>query len=126
MDLVALYVDQVGADDLSRDRAARFPAMKVYPTIAEALTLGGEQTGCGWRGGGRRARPLSAQRKRADKISALRVLPADREGLPQASGRSVPVFNDKHLSWNWEWAKEMYDTSRQHGFPVHGRLQSCR
>ena len=30
----------------------------------------------------------------------------------RASGRSVPVFNDKHLSWNWEWAKEMYDTSR--------------
>ena len=40
MDLVALYVDQVGADDLSRDRAARFPQMKIYPTIAEALTRG--------------------------------------------------------------------------------------
>ena len=34
------------------------------------------------------------------------------------SGRSVPVFNDKHLSWNWEWAKEMYDTSRSMGFPL--------
>ena len=33
------------------------------------------------------------------------------------SGRSVPVFNDKHLSWNWDWAKEMYDTSRSMGFP---------
>ena len=21
------------------------------------------------------------------------------------SGRSVPMFNDKHLSWNWEWAR---------------------
>jgi hypothetical protein len=29
----------------------------------------------------------------------------------------VPVFNDKHLSWNWEWAKEMYDTSRRLKFP---------
>ena len=29
MDLIALYVDQVGADDLSRDRATRFPAMKI-------------------------------------------------------------------------------------------------
>jgi hypothetical protein len=25
--------------DLSRDRAKRFPSMKIYPTIAEALTL---------------------------------------------------------------------------------------
>ena len=43
MDLVSLYVDQVGPDDLSRERAARFPSMKIYPTIAEALTLGGSK-----------------------------------------------------------------------------------
>ena len=35
--------DQVPDGDLSRDRAKRFPSMKIYPTIAEALTLGGEQ-----------------------------------------------------------------------------------
>src|SRR5690606_25802243 len=32
------------------------------------------------------------------------------------TGKSVPVFNDKHLSWNWDWAKEMYDTSKELGF----------
>ena len=32
-------------------------------------------------------------------------------------GRSVPYFNDKHLSWKWEWAKEMVDISRELGFP---------
>jgi hypothetical protein len=36
----------------------------------------------------------------------------------RSSGRSVPLFNDKHLSWNWDWAKRMYDTSRQMGFPM--------
>jgi len=25
-------------------------------------------------------------------------------------GKSVPVFNDKHLSWRWEWAKEIWST----------------
>ena len=26
------------------------------------------------------------------------------------------MFNDKHLSWNWDWAKQMVDTSREMGF----------
>src|SRR5258708_12820620 len=33
MDLVSLYVDQVGDDDLSHDRAPRLPPMKLYPPI---------------------------------------------------------------------------------------------
>ena len=35
------------------------------------------------------------------------------------------MFNDKHLSWNWEWARKMYDTSREMGFALHGRVQSA-
>jgi hypothetical protein len=34
------------------------------------------------------------------------------------SGRTVPVFNDKHLSWNWDWAKKMVDTARDMRFPL--------
>jgi hypothetical protein len=43
MDLVSLYVDQVGSNDLSRERASRHPGMKIYPTIREALTTGGSK-----------------------------------------------------------------------------------
>src|SRR2546427_9132962 len=43
MDLVSLYVDQVRQGDFSRERAARYQHMKIYPTIAEALTLGGSK-----------------------------------------------------------------------------------
>src|ERR1022692_884359 len=43
MDLVALYVDQVGANDESRERLKRHPEVKPCSTIAEALTLGGNK-----------------------------------------------------------------------------------
>src|SRR5262249_58956488 len=32
-------------------------------------------------------------------------------------GRTAPVFNDKHLSWKWEWAVEMVETARKLNFP---------
>ena len=31
-------------------------------------------------------------------------------------GKTAPVFNDKHLSWKWEWAKEMVEISRELNF----------
>ncbi|MBI1916682.1 MAG: hypothetical protein HYS12_18395, partial [Planctomycetes bacterium] len=34
------------------------------------------------------------------------------------SKRSVPVFNDKHLSYSWKDAKWMVDQSRELGFPM--------
>jgi hypothetical protein len=33
------------------------------------------------------------------------------------TGRTVPVFNDKHLSYRWDRAKQMYDWSRELKFP---------
>jgi len=35
----------------------------------------------------------------------------------RCSGRSVPLFCDKHLSYNFDWAQEMVDVSRELGFP---------
>src|SRR5690242_2354911 len=43
VDVVSLYVDQTPPGDLSRDRAARHPQMKIYPTIAGALCQGGDK-----------------------------------------------------------------------------------
>jgi hypothetical protein len=34
------------------------------------------------------------------------------------SGRAVPVYSDKHLSWNWVEAKQMYAWSRELKFPL--------
>jgi len=117
MDLVSLYVDQVGANDLSRERASRHPALKIEPDIAGALTLGTGKLAVdgvvivGEHGNYPRNEKGQTQYPRYEFFQ--QVVKVFRE-----SGRSVPVFNDKHLSWNWEWARKMYDTSRQLGFPI--------
>jgi hypothetical protein len=117
MDLVSLYVDQVGDRDLSRDRAKRFPSMKMYPTIAEALTLGGSKLAVdgivvvGEHGKYARNEKGQTQYPRYEFFQEIfKVL--------KSSGRAVPIFNDKHLSWKWAWAKEMYDTAREIGAPL--------
>lgn len=117
MDLVAMYLDQADNNDISRTRLAEFPALKRYPTIAEALTLGGNTLAVdgviliGEHGRYPRNDRGQTQYPRYEFFKQIVQVYKD-------SGRSVPLFNDKHLSWNWDWAKEMYDTSRQMGFPM--------
>jgi hypothetical protein len=116
MELVSLYVDETPPDDLSRERAQRFPHMKIYPTIAETLTLGGSKLAVdgvvivGEHGKYPKTPKGQVQYPRFRFFEETVKVFRD-------SGRTVPVFNDKHLSWNWDWAKQMYDTSRSMGFP---------
>ena len=115
MDLVSMYVDQTPEGDFSRDREARFPQLTIYPSIADALTLGGDTLAVdgillvGEHGDypvnekGQRQYPRYEMFKEIVKVF-------------EDSGTSCPVFNDKHLSWNWDWALEMYEDSRRLGF----------
>ena len=115
MDVVALYVDQRPQGDLTEDRIKRFPQMKLYPTIAEALTGGTSKLAVdgvvvvGEHGTYKRTEKGQTQYPRYEFFQQVVKVYKD-------SGRSVPMFNDKHLSWNWDWAKEMYDTSKKMGF----------
>ncbi|HEU0122441.1 MAG TPA: hypothetical protein VFQ91_18060 [Bryobacteraceae bacterium] len=116
-DLASLWVDQVGKDDLSRDRAKEFPSMRIYPSIAEALTLGtGKLAVDGVLLIGEHGR-YERNEKRQTKYPRYEFF-KEITKVFKDSGRSVPVFNDKHLSWNWDWAKEMYDTSLAMKFPM--------
>jgi hypothetical protein len=114
-EVVSAYVDQFPENDLSRQRAKEF-GFTIYPTIAEALRRGG-------------------QRLAVDAVLVIGEhgdYPVNELGqhlypryqffqqvveVFRADGKMVPVFNDKHLSWKWEWAKEMFDTSRSLGIP---------
>jgi hypothetical protein len=117
MDLVSLYVDQVDARDLSRERAARHAQLTIYPTIAEALTLGGRDLAVD-------GVLLIAEHgdypyddkghKRYPRYEFFRQIVS----VFRTTGRAVPVFCDKHLSFDWERAREMVATARELGFPL--------
>lgn len=131
MDVVSLYCEQVGDNDLSRERVRRHPRMKIYPTIAEALMLGGEKLAVdavlliGEHGN----YPIN---EKGQKLYPRYEYFQNIVDVFKRSGRTAPVFNDKHLSWNWNWAKKMVDTSKEMGFgfmagsslPVARRLPS--
>jgi hypothetical protein len=115
MDLVALYVDQFPEGDLSRDRERRHGA-RIYPSIAEALTLGtsrlqvdgvviiGEHGNYPVNEKGQKLYPRYRFFKEVVKVF-------------EAGGRSVPVFNDKHLSTDWKECAAMQAEARRLGFP---------
>jgi hypothetical protein len=114
VDLVSLYIDQFPEGDLARGTAKRH-GVPIHGSIAEALTLGtgklavdgvviiGEH--------GKYPRNEKGQtlypRHRFFK-EVVRVF--------ESSGRSVPVFNDKHLSTDWRECVEMVEDSRRLGF----------
>jgi hypothetical protein len=115
LDVVSAYVDQTPRNDLSKQRAEEFK-FKLYPTIAEALRCGGDKLAVdavliiGEHGD----YPLNKYgQKQYPRYEFFRQV-AD---VFQKDGRTAPVFNDKHLSWKWEWAVEMVETSRKLGFP---------
>ena len=116
LDIVSIYVDQFPESDLSRERVERHPDLTMYPTIAEALTLGGDELAVD-------GVLLIAEHGDYPVNEKGQMLYPRYEFFQQtvdvfrASGRSVPLFCDKHLSWNFDWAREMVDTSRALDFP---------
>ncbi|HAY79673.1 MAG TPA: hypothetical protein DCY79_07695 [Planctomycetaceae bacterium] len=118
VDVVALYADQFPSDDMAREVSQRL-GIPLYPTIAAAMCCGsnklsvdaalliGEHGDYPYNALGQHLYP----RKRFFD-EAVAVMERDN--------RFVPVFNDKHFSYRWDWAREMFDTARRHRFPLMG------
>jgi len=114
--LASLYTDQIPEKDTSRkfSELYKFP---IYPTIAEALTLGtGKLAVDGVLLIAEHGKyPLSPtgnieypKRRMFEEI--VKVF--------EASGRVVPVFMDKHVADNWTDAKWIYDTAQRLKIPM--------
>jgi hypothetical protein len=116
IDVVAAYVDQKPENDLSRKRSEEF-GFPILPTVAEALRRGGKKLAVD-------AVLIIGEHGRYPKSEYGQTKYPRYEFFKQVTdvfrqdGRAVPVFNDKHLSWNWEWAKEMVALSRELRFPL--------
>lgn len=116
VDLVSLYIDQFPErGDLARSTAQRHN-VPIYPTIAEALTLGTSELAVD-------GVVLIGEHGDYPRNEMGQTLYPRYEFFKQvievfeASGRSVPVFNDKHLSTTWDRCVEMVEDSRRLGFP---------
>ena len=116
VDLVSLYVDQHPEGDLTDDRVSRFPMLRLFSSVAEALTLGRDALAVD-------GVLLIAEHgaypanEKGQKLYPRYELFEQILSVFRASGRTAPLFNDKHLSWNWDWCRAMYDASLELGFP---------
>ncbi len=116
MDVASAYIAQLGdASDLGHDRIKRY-GLKTFPTVREALTLGGSKLAVDGvviiaehgdyptNEKGQTLYPRYQWFKEAVKVF-------------EESGRAVPIFNDKHLSTDWQECVEMVEDSKRLGFP---------
>lgn len=118
VDVVSVYIHQLQESELGQ-KICKSKDIPIFKTAGEAVTLGGNELA-------------------VDGVVIVGEhgnYPTDLKGhwlLPrwwiyqqvirvfEQSKRSVPVFNDKHLSYNWDDAKWMFDKSRELGFPLTG------
>ena len=114
--IVSMFTEQVPKNDMSRDKAKKHN-VPIFRTVADALTLGGDKLAVdgvlliGEHGDYPTNDKLQKQYPRYEMFLKI-------TDLFRATGSSVPVFNDKHLSWNWRQAKRMVDISRELRFPM--------
>ncbi len=116
VDVVSFYADQFPENDMAREVSAKFK-VPLFKTIDEALCLGGRELAVdavlliGEHGNyplnelGQRMYP---RKEFFDQIVAVM----------KRSGKTAPIFNDKHLSYRWDWAKAMYDEAQQLKIPL--------
>jgi len=116
MKVVSLYVDQKPEGDQSAERAKEF-GFQVFPTIAEALRVGGDTLAVdavliiGEHGD-------YPTNDKGQKLYPRHEFFKQCVDVFEKDGVAVPIFNDKHLSYSFEKAKWMVDASKRLKFPM--------
>ncbi|MCX6594291.1 MAG: hypothetical protein NTZ56_22480 [Acidobacteria bacterium] len=106
-EIVSMFTAQTPENDMARELCSRH-GIPLYKTIREALTLGGSKLAVdavvfiGEHGN----YPMN---ELGQKLYPRFELFSEVLAVYRDSGRSVPTFFDKHLSYSWEKAKKLYD-----------------
>jgi hypothetical protein len=114
--IVAMFTEQIPKTDLSRERAGKYN-VPIFRTVRDALTLGGERLAVdgvlliGEHGD-------YPSNDKGQKLYPRFEMFLKITDVFRQTGRSVPVFNDKHLSWDWKQARRMVEISRELRFPM--------
>lgn len=115
VDVASMYVDQFPINDMAREQAEEF-GVKIYPTVAEALRLGGSKLAVdgvaviGEHGNYPRTPRGNFQYPRYQRFR-------DVTSVFEKDGRVVPLMNDKYFAYEWEDAQRMYQTIRARKIP---------
>src|SRR5262249_2859700 len=115
--IAGMYVEQTKENDLSRE-LSRKHGFALYPEVAGALTRGGDKLGAdgvlliGEHGD-------YPYNDKAQKLYPRYELFQKIVEVFRRAGRTVPVFCDKHLSYDRKQAREMFDTARKLGSPLY-------
>ena len=113
--IASMYIDQFPENDIGRDLATEHN-VPIYPSIVKALTLGGNELAVdgvlliGEHGD-------YAWNEKEQHLYPRKYFMEQICGVFAKSRRVVPVYNDKHLSYNWHDAKWMYDRTKELGIP---------
>ena len=115
VDIVSMYLDQIPDNDIGLQVSEEYD-IPIYQSIRAALCLGGSELAVdgvlsiGEHGS-------YAYNEKGQHMYPRRFFFEQICGVFSTSGRSVPVFSDKHLSYNWRDSKWMYDRAQQLGVP---------
>ncbi len=114
-EIASMYIDQSPENDLSRKFSEEHD-VPIYPSIVKALTCGGDDLVVdgvlliGEHGD-------YAWNEKEQHLFPRKYFMEQICGVLATSGRGIPVFNDKHLSYNWHDARWMYDRAVQLNAP---------
>jgi len=118
VEVVSVYIDQLDTSLLGQ-KVCKAKNIPIFKTVKEAVTLGGKELAVDG------VVIVAEHGKYRTDLKGRWLLPRwwiyhQVIQVFEQSKRSVPVFNDKHLSYTWDEAKWMFDKSRELNFPLTG------